>query len=1360
MNKKFRKKISLFLTMILVLTGLMPVFTPTYANETNNELIETEYLSFNFDEGLDGFEQEAPWAAAGTLVANTKHTSLFDGAIEIDAEFIDDGDSSNWTWQEVKVKRLLDDVDINRAVKLSFDIILPDEIPASHQFQATVGFSTPSGFVKPNENSNVFKKQDLEEYGEGYLSKTVTFDLFEHQEAADMVLSFIARDMDYKGSIYINNVTMTLAASNTSPSDDIALPEGVVAHFAFENDIIGWQDAGTWQAKFGSPALTHAANFGDGALQVNANIDELSGWQELKISKNVPKLGEASKVSYEIFLEADRLANYQNIELNPHVALDPGWAKFGDGEHAKAIKDYELVTISEKEYVKISVTNTLFGHQDKNVFTIAFVAKGILYTGPIYIDNVIFKKAEVREWGDPEILPVPQEKISTVGFNLDPVNLVDPNATAETVSLFKYLQNISGKHILFGHQHTTTQGVTFSGMDGTQSDVKNAVGEFPAVYGWDTLSIDGNEEPNSPEATAEVMKLAYERGGVITLSAHMPNFSSGSGDFYDTGRVIEHILPGGKDHDAYNEWLDRLAFFANELLLDDAGKKIPIIFRPYHEHNGAWFWWGAPHATEAEYVNIWRYTVEYLRDVKEVNNFLYAYSPNGFFDANPANYLDRYPGDEYVDVLGFDMYDRNFTESWMNQVVADSAMIVRLAEERGKIAAITEIGAMDNNNGVWPENNKNVDWWPELLKKIKEDPQASKMAWMLTWRNGALNHMWVPYRNHPTLGHNEMLNGFIEFYNDDYTAFNGRLQGVYDLQSSTVEKSEPFLYIVTPTHRKEVNGETTIRAGAYHQEVETITYSTGAEELEMVYNPLTKYYEAPWQPTAEQNGQSFDIKVTATFKEGTVIEKTALVTVYASIVVAEFTFDQNLDGFEHERPWTAAGTLEAELKYNELLAALEIEALFEDDGDATNWTWQEVKVKRDLGDVAIEKANQVSFDIVLQKDAPASHEFQPVIGFSTPSGFIKPNEGSIKLTLADFEEFEGDYLRKRVTFNLFDHEEATALVLSFVARDWNFDGSIFIDNVTFLNVAEKKAADPYIVDDFENYNGDTGLLRATYSNNGDPVTLTLSQDHKKNGSFGLEYSYKLGAAGYAGRQKPLGGIDWSGMEALQFWMKHERLNNHVTIQIQAGGVHFERNINVDQDFEGIVEIPFSDFAPASWESNQTAIFDDTRLNRVAQFAIYIGGSGSEGTIYFDDIRAVVIEESPTTPEQPGEGEENPTRPEQPGEGEENPTRPEQPGEGEENPTTPEQPGEGEENPTTPEQPGEGEENPTRPEQPGEDVENRPNPEQPGNGDKNQKDSGKLPDTSTNLFNLLLVGIMLLSIGLTVIFVKSRSKVIE
>ena len=172
--------------------------------------------------------------------------------------------------------------------------------------------------------------------------------------------------------------------------------------------------------------------------------------------------------------------------------------------------------------------------------------------------------------------------------------MTDDQASQETKELYAYLKDLNKKKdILFGQQHALDEGVTLtsegSRVGSTDSDVKNAVGDYPAVFGWDTLSLDGYEKPgvsgDPKQSIANLthsMKTAHQLGGIITMSTHPHNFVSG-GDFNDTsGNVVQEILPGGSKNNQFNQWLDRIAELAHNLKTDE-GKTIPVIFRPFHE---------------------------------------------------------------------------------------------------------------------------------------------------------------------------------------------------------------------------------------------------------------------------------------------------------------------------------------------------------------------------------------------------------------------------------------------------------------------------------------------------------------------------------------------------------------------------------------------------------------------------------------------------------------------------------------------------------------------------------------------------------------------------------------------------------
>lgn len=415
-------------------------------------------------------------------------------------------------------------------------------------------------------------------------------------------------------------------------------------------------------------------------------------------------------------------------------------------------------------------------------------------------------------------------------------SLVDPDASSRTASLFAYLHSQQGQGILFGHQQSTEFGVTFpsSDADGFLSDVKAGTGEHPAVIGWDFgrqgYGSAGNPVPEDDFVhTVELIKAADEIGAIQTFSAHMDNFVTG-GPYNDTdGGVVARIMPGGDHNEEFTAYLDKVARIAHAAV-DENGASIPLVFRPFHENAGSWFWWGAAHASPAQYTELFRYTVEYLRDVKDVHNFLYSYSPGGGFSGNSDIFMATYPGDEFVDVFGYDNYDSsNGSEQWLAGLVADLGMLSRLASERGKIAALTEVGI----SGALKPNgqNPNPNWYTQLLNAIKADPDARRMAWMLTWTNYGTDQFFVPYPATGDLAEHEMLADFRAFENDEFTIFSSGLErnDVWQRKVKT-EAHAPFMHVVSPVDGARITApETTVRVRVSNAKVSNVSYTLGSD---------------------------------------------------------------------------------------------------------------------------------------------------------------------------------------------------------------------------------------------------------------------------------------------------------------------------------------------------------------------------------------------------------------------------------------------------------------------------------------------------------------------------------------------------
>ncbi len=325
--------------------------------------------------------------------------------------------------------------------------------------------------------------------------------------------------------------------------------------------------------------------------------------------------------------------------------------------------------------------------------------------------------------------------------------------------------------IMFGHQNAGHIGVSIDAADGTESDVKNLTGSHPAVVGIDTLSFLGYEGKMSDLVT--VVKNLRRQGVIITLSSHMPNFSLGGDSFYDyspnitEGDCAHRIMPGGDLNEKYNRFLDMIADFASACV-DVEGEKIPMIFRPFHEANGSWFWWGKDFQTDEEYIALFRYTIDYLMGIKGVDNFVVAYSPNGPIEGD-EDYLQRYPGDGYVDILGLDYYhDKPHDGDGFYRKLTDSLDIIYvLANEKKKIAALTETGyrSLDTGNGYFeglaPEGNTVPDWFTSTLEAVLATDGGTHIAYMLVWANFSDTQFWVPFATEDF--RHEMCDDFIKF---------------------------------------------------------------------------------------------------------------------------------------------------------------------------------------------------------------------------------------------------------------------------------------------------------------------------------------------------------------------------------------------------------------------------------------------------------------------------------------------------------------------------------------------------------------------------------------------------------------------
>lgn len=358
--------------------------------------------------------------------------------------------------------------------------------------------------------------------------------------------------------------------------------------------------------------------------------------------------------------------------------------------------------------------------------------------------------------------------------------LTDKNATDETVALFYKLKEIAKTNILFGHQDATKRGVVdagnqwaneqqFAGVSKEQSDVRTVTGAYPAVYGFDFLHIanftDGNWFDYERDIAKKLTIEAYNRGGVCTYAWHYVNPVSKKGFYWSESPVlaVSRILPGGSDNATFKASLKTIADYARTLVGADA-KLVPIIFRPFHEMDGDWFWWGRGHCTPAEYQALYRYTVSYLRDELKVRNFLYAWSPDRSFNSE-ADYLTYYPGDAYVDLVGMDNYEDMKSVISVSIAARKLKIVSEVAVKKNKVAALTETGLANISQSGW--------FTQTLLKALTLE--KIRLSYLLVWAN-TKDAYWTPYKGHPAEG------DFLKFKNNAYVLFSDKMPTMYSLK--------------------------------------------------------------------------------------------------------------------------------------------------------------------------------------------------------------------------------------------------------------------------------------------------------------------------------------------------------------------------------------------------------------------------------------------------------------------------------------------------------------------------------------------------------------------------------------------------
>ncbi len=271
-----------------------------------------------------------------------------------------------------------------------------------------------------------------------------------------------------------------------------------------------------------------------------------------------------------------------------------------------------------------------------------------------------------------------ETSVSAQAETVQPENTenVTPSAAAvKKDAVYKYICDNYGKTMLSCQQESTWMGSPNYEMD----YIKATTGKLPAMRGLDLMN-------NDFDGVVQRAKEWDEKGGLVTICWHTGVESSGYQESLDEDPDFDKLFTEGTDeYNTLMESWDKAAKALQELR--DAG--VPVLWRPFHEFDGEWFWWGK--GGSENFIKLWQMMHDKFTDEYGLDNLIWVLGYSGEVKDG------WYPGDEYVDVIGSDTYDNSTNIKAWNKLenIAEKPMAFH---ECGKIPPISDF---ERDGDIW-----------------------------------------------------------------------------------------------------------------------------------------------------------------------------------------------------------------------------------------------------------------------------------------------------------------------------------------------------------------------------------------------------------------------------------------------------------------------------------------------------------------------------------------------------------------------------------------------------------------------------------------------------------------------------------
>jgi len=304
------------------------------------------------------------------------------------------------------------------------------------------------------------------------------------------------------------------------------------------------------------------------------------------------------------------------------------------------------------------------------------------------------------------------------------------NASQEAVQLLEYLYSISGKHTLTGQHCIPLSGST------RLAGVEKLTGLYPVIFGQDFgFSAAGTWDGiNFRQQIVDEAIRRHNDGFIITLMWHAVRPTEEEPVTFERsilGKLTDRewndlLTPGNEIHERWKSQVDVIAFFLKQL----REAAVPVLWRPYHEMNGDWFWWGKK-TGDMGYRKLYRMLFERLTQFHKLNNLIWVFNANELRRNNVDPYHFYYPGVDVVDILATDVYSNKFAER-------DYKSLLALAGD--KPIALGEVGNIPT------------------AKLLRNQP---RWTWFMYWHDPSMLHaeqkaVWEIYNSKETLTLNQL----------------------------------------------------------------------------------------------------------------------------------------------------------------------------------------------------------------------------------------------------------------------------------------------------------------------------------------------------------------------------------------------------------------------------------------------------------------------------------------------------------------------------------------------------------------------------------------------------------------------------